>query len=461
MTNIPSIPEPLSTSPAHCAVLIIGAGPTGLTLAIDLARRNIPFRLIDAALAPPTSARGKGLQPRTLEVFADLGIIDAILAAGALYPRLRIHAGPLSFRAGSLGTSKPPTDDTPYPNLWMVPQSKTEAILRERLKSLGHSVEFGTAIHSFTQQHDCVHAILSTGETVHADYLVGCDGAHSVVRKSLGVQLLGETLSEKLTLVADVTVEDLSRQDWHMWPFAKGGPLGLCPLPGTNLFQLTTAAAVQNDIEGTVQKTTGHKISSVASSSTYRAQVRMVDRYRVDRVFLAGDAAHMHPPTGGQGLNTGVQDAYNLGWKLAHVIHGGPQNILDTYETERLPIAASVLGLSKHLYQTRSTKRGDTTNQLALNYRSSPLSTGTPLGHLHPGDRMPDARLEDGTRLFDHLRGTHATLVVTPQGTQLLIRPDGYIASISSAQHPAQTPEYADHPTQTIHADITHALANI
>jgi 2-polyprenyl-6-methoxyphenol hydroxylase-like FAD-dependent oxidoreductase len=470
LNNIPSNPEAPNTeisshtTSTRCKILIVGAGPTGLTLAIDLARRNIPFRIIEATPTPSTGARGKGLQPRTLEVFDDLGIIDAILAAGALYPRLRIHAGPLSFRAGSLGTSKPPTADTPYPNLWMVPQSKTEAILRERLTTLGRSIEYGTALNSLTQQQDGVHATLSTGEAVHADYLVGCDGARSVVRKSLGVQLLGETLTEKLTLVADVAVESLNRQDWHMWPFAKGGPLGLCPLPGTELFQLTAPAAVENHIEAAVQKTTGHKVSRVASSSTYRAQIRMVDRYRVDRVFLAGDAAHMHPPTGGQGLNTGVQDAYNLSWKLAHVIHGGPQSILDTYEAERLPIAAAVLGLSKHLYQTRSTKRGDTTNQLALNYRSSPLSTGTPLGQLHPGDRMPDALLEDGTRLFDHLRGPHATVIVTPQATQLLIRPDGYIATIgsiqdSAIQDSAQITEYAGEPTRIVHADIAHSPA--
>jgi hypothetical protein len=169
----------------------------------------------------------------------------------------------------------------------------------------------------------------------------------------------------------------------------------------------------------------------------------MVDRYRVGRVFLAGDAAHVHPPTGGQGLNTGVQDAYNLGWKLAHVVRGGPQALLESYEAERLPVAAAVLGLSKRLYQTPSIKRGDATNQLALHYRSSCLSSGGTLGGLHPGDRMPDARLADGSRLFDHLRGPHATELVTPEGPRILIRPDGYIARIG-APHCAV---YAGEPT--------------
>ena len=286
---------------------------------------------------------------------------------------------------------------------------------------------------------------------MRVDYLVGCDGARSLVRKTLGLPLLGESLADKLTLVADVGVEGLDRQDWHIWPFAKGGPLALCPLPGTEMFQLTASASAEANIERAVREATHHKVSNIIWSSTYRAQVRMVDRYRVGRVFLAGDAAHLHPPSGGQGLNTGVQDAYNLGWKLAHVSRGGPENLLDSYETERLPIAASVLGLSKRLHRTRSIKRGDATNQLALHYRSSPLSSGTALGRLHPGDRMPDATIEDGGRLFDHLRGTHSTEVVTPDGSRILVRPDGYIATVGS-QH---IPEYAGEPTRIVRADLS------
>src|SRR5271154_2530731 len=150
------------------SVLIVGAGPTGLTLAIDLARRNIPFRLIDASAAPFAGSRGKGLQPRTLEVFDDLGVINTVLASGAPYPRLRIHAGPFSWRGGSLGSSKPATEDIPYPNLWMVPQSRTEEILRGRLHALGSHVEFGLALTGFTQDPTSVQATLSNGETIEA-----------------------------------------------------------------------------------------------------------------------------------------------------------------------------------------------------------------------------------------------------------------------------------------------------
>ncbi len=414
-------------------VLIAGAGPAGLTLAIELARRGVPVRLIEVAEAPFAGSRGKGIQPRTLEIFDDLGVVDEILASGAPYPKLRVHLGRLSLQWGSLSEAKQPTQSVPYPNLWMAPQARTEAILRERLRSLGGEVEFGKALASFTHNEHGVEATLSTGETVHADFLVGCDGGRSTVRKALNLRLEGESIDESQMLVADLEMEGLDRRDWHVWPFTKDGAIGLCPLPNTSLFQFTSKAdAVASNIEDTVYRVTGHRVRRVAWSSTYQPAVRMVDRYRVGRVFLAGDAAHVHPPAGGQGLNTAVQDAYNLGWKLAAVVTGGADSLLDTYEAERLPVAAAVLGLSKRLHRARSMKRGDATNQLALHYRDSPLSTGTPSGGLHPGDRMPDARLDDGGRLFDCMRGPHATELVTPDGPRILIRPDGYIAHIGS-----------------------------
>lgn len=432
-------------------ILIVGAGPAGLTLALDLARRGIPFRLIDAAETPFAGSRGKGIQPRTLEIMEDLGVIDAILAAGGPYPKLRIHFGPLSLRAGSLGASRQPTESVPYPNLWMVPQSRTESIMRERLCSLGAQIEFGKALTTFWQNECGVEATLSTGETVRADFLVGCDGGHSTVRKALGLNLEGEAIDQQPMLVADVEVEGLDRRDWHIWPLARGSPVALCPLPGTPLFQLTAKAErIGPDIESAVHRATGHRIVGVSWSSIYRPAVRMVNRFRVGRVFLAGDAAHVHPPTGGQGLNTGVQDAYNLGWKLAYVLRGGPNSLLDTYEAERLPIAAAVLGLSKRLYQTRSIKRGVATNQLALHYRTSSLSSGVAIGSLHPGDRMPDGRLNDGSRLFDHLHGGHATEIITPDGRRILVRPDGYTANIGTTHFA----EFAGQPTREIRCGV-------
>jgi hypothetical protein len=264
--------------------------------------------------------------------------------------------------------------------------------------------------------------------------------------------LEGETIDEKAMLVADVEVNGLNRREWHIWPFARGGVIGLCPLPHTLLFQLTgMAETIGTDLEGVVHRATGHRVGRVSWQSIYRPAIRMVNRYRVGRVFLAGDAAHVHPPSGGQGLNTGVQDAYNLGWKLAHVVCGGHDSLLDSYESERLPVAAAVLGLSKQLHQKRSIKRGSLTDQLGLHYRDSSLSSGDVLGTLHPGDRMPDIRLADGTKLFDHMRGPHAIDFATVEGPRILIRPDGYIAHVGQKQFS----EYAGEPTKTVAGSVT------
>jgi 2-polyprenyl-6-methoxyphenol hydroxylase-like FAD-dependent oxidoreductase len=427
-------------------VIIIGAGPTGLTLGIELARRSIAFRLIDAAEGPQPGSRGKGIQPRTLEVFEDLGVIGGILEAGTPYPRFRVHLGPLSLRLGPLGGLKQVTERVPYPNLWLVPQYRTEEILRQHLAQLGGQVEFATAFERVAPGERGVQVQLSSGELVTAEYLIGCDGGHSAVRKALGLALRGETLDTEAGFIADVKVEELDHTDWQVWPLARGGAIGLCPLPDHSLFQMMSRGEPAEGIEVAIQRVSGCPVTQIVWSSMYRPAVRMVDHLRVGRIFLAGDAAHLHPPTGGQGLNTGVQDAYNLGWKLAHVLRGGPQSLLDTYESERLPVAAAVLGRSKHIYRTGSLKRGEATNQLRLHYRTSALSSGKPFGRLHPGDRMPDLRLADGARLFEQMRGTHATEFITRDGTRILIRPDGYIGSIG--RPPVAT--FAGEPTHRV-----------
>ena len=427
-------------------VIIAGAGPTGLTLGIELARRSISFRLIDAAEGALRGSRGKGIQPRTLEVFEDLGVIGAILEAGMPYPAFQVHLGPLSLRLGPMGGRKPAIERVPYPNLWLVPQYRTEGVLRERLAQLGGRVEFGTAFERVAADDRGVRVHLSTGEVVTAEYLIGCDGGHSTVRKAFGFALRGETLATEAAFVADVEIEELDHRHWHVWPFAKGGAIGLCPLPETSLFQMMSPREPEKGIEPVIQRVVERHVSRIAWSSMYRPAVRMVDHLRMGRVFLAGDAGHLHPPTGGQGLNTGIQDAYNLGWKLAHVLRGGPESLLDTYEAERLPVAAAVLGLSGKIYRTRSLKRGEATNQLRLHYRTSVLSSGRALGRLNPGDRMPDVRLADGTRLFERMRGTHATEFVMRDGKRILIRPDGYVASIGTTP----VTSYAGEPTHFV-----------
>lgn len=417
-------------------VLIAGGGPTGLTLAIELSRRGIPFRLIDAASSSARSSRGKGIQPRTLEVFEDLGVLDAVQAAGSLYPRFRFHAGPLSFAAGRLNKVAEPSPSVPFPNLWLLPQWRTEEILRERLEGLGHHVEFERSLTSFDQDPGAVIATISTAagiEHVRADYLVGCDGGHSVVRKTLGVRFDGEALPVRPVVLADVEIHGLDSEFWHVWPLAKGCILTLCPLPGTSQFQLAaplsrrgvapraTEDGIREFIDGRIGKD-AVRVGRVAWASVFRPHVRMVDRYRVGRVLLAGDAAHVHPPSGGQGLNTGIQDAYNLGWKLAHVLEGASDALLDSYESERLPLAARVLGLSKRLMLEGSTKRGADTQQLDLHYRGSSLAMDDveQPGRVRAGDRAPDAPCVDGDgarrRLFEMFHGTHLTLLVFGSG---------------------------------------------
>lgn len=386
---------------------------------------------MDAAPAPFNGSRGKGLQPRTLEVFDDIGIVHEVLASGAPYPRFRMHVGPLSIPAWRMAMPRAPTSDTPYPNLWMIPQWRTEEILRARLGTLGAAAEYGVALTSFEQDADVVMAGLARAdgsvERIRARFLVGCDGGHSAVRKSLGLRFEGEALEGQRVIVADVELEGLDRDGWHVWPLAKGCVLTLCPLPGTTRYQLAAplsrrALAPELSDDGlrrlVAAGTSGRvHVKSVAWMSLYRPHVRMVDRYRVGRVFLAGDAAHVHPPAGGQGLNTGVQDAYNLGWKLARASAGAPDRLLDTYEAERLPIAAAVLGLSRRLQHAATPRRGKETQQLSLHYRDSALARDTRRapGSLRAGDRAPDALCVDRhgapTRLFDRFRGTHFTLL--------------------------------------------------
>jgi 2-polyprenyl-6-methoxyphenol hydroxylase-like FAD-dependent oxidoreductase len=388
-------------------VLIVGAGPTGLTLACDLARRDV--RIIEKEQS--RGSRGKGLQPRTLEIFDDLGVIDAVTAIATPYPPLRSYADGKVVWEGRMHEPKAPTSDVPYPNVLMLPQWRTEEILRARLADLGGRVEEGELL-DFAQDDDGVTAELAGGARIRAAYLVGADGGRSLVRKRLGIGFAGETHETERMLIADIRTDDLDRDHWHMWGDLAAGRIhvGLCPLPGTEDFQLTAPGAdvppTLEALQEIVSAVSDVRLREVGWTSVYRVNIRMAERFRDRRVFLAGDAAHVHTPAGGLGLNTGVQDAYNLGWKLA------AEQALDTYEEERLPVAAGVLGISTTLYrraaehQAEAHKRGEETQQLNIGYRDSSLSAGGD----RAGARAPDAPLREG-RLFDLFRGPHFTLL--------------------------------------------------
>jgi 2-polyprenyl-6-methoxyphenol hydroxylase-like FAD-dependent oxidoreductase len=420
---------------AETSVLIVGAGPTGLTLACDLSRRNIDFRLIDKAPAYFVGSRGKGLQPRSLEVFDDLGIVERIVSHGRFHLPFRSYDG-----AKILGDRDPhegqhPTRDVPYASTLMIPQWRVEETLRQLLEANGKHVELSTELISIEQDDNGVTATIQKEggqEQVHCQYLVAADGGRSFVRKFMKFGFEGQTVQEARMFVGDVCVDGLDRDHWHTWPNHPDGWLALCPFPTTESFQLQAAIppgadenpsleVFQQIVDQRTQRS-DLKLYNPTWLSLYRVNIRMVDRYRDGRVFLAGDAAHVHPPTGGQGMNTGIQDSYNLGWKLGLVLAGANPSLLDTYEEERLPVAASVLGISTRLAREfiankNQISRSTETLQLGINYRHSSLShhEGSPESSLQAGDRAPDGPLPDtkgnGSRLFDLFRGPHFTLL--------------------------------------------------
>jgi 2-polyprenyl-6-methoxyphenol hydroxylase-like FAD-dependent oxidoreductase len=422
-------------------VLVVGAGPTGLTLACDLARRGVAVRIVDRAAGFPRGSRGKGLSPRSLEVFDDLAVIDRMLASGATHLPHRKYRGAEVIAEIDPEAGRVPTPDIPYPAGLMIPQWRVEQILRERLADFDVAVELGAELRGFSQHADGVTATIGEAQ-IQARYLVGCDGGRSTVRKALGLTLRGQTPDVQLMAVGDVEVDGLGRDAWHQWLTGDGGIM-LCPLPGTDAFQVQASHELDQDgspLEPTLERfqrtfdrfagMPGVRLHSLAWRSSYRVNVRMVDQLRVGRVFLAGDAAHVHPIAGGLGMNSGIQDAYNLGWKLGLVLAGNATSgLLDTYEEERLPIASWLLDITSEtldaVLDAIKEKGGGLDagaslelTQLMLRYPWSRLSrhTASRCTGPRPGDRAPDAPLRDAVtgsprRLFDLFRGPHFTLL--------------------------------------------------
>ncbi|HYP46230.1 MAG TPA: FAD-dependent monooxygenase [Propionibacteriaceae bacterium] len=460
-------------------MLVVGAGPTGLALACDLRRRGVDCQIIDQVPDFPASSRGKGLQPRSLEVLDDLGGLDPLLAAGwSRNIRLRWHvAGRLLLDLQLPGSDPQPA--VPYPNVVLIPQSRTEQALRDRLTELGGSVRLGWELEDVAQDGQGVTARIrdvGTGNrrTIRSRYLVGCDGGHSRVRDALGLALVGDTHAEHFVF-GDVEIDGLDPGVAYVWIDAERY-LAASPFPGHRSWQVQ--ATVKPDARGQLepaslklfqrlfQERSGRSdllLSKPTWLSNYVSNVCMVDRYRVGRAFLAGDAAHVHSPAGGQGMNTGIQDAYNLGWKLDLVLRGRASDaLLDTYQEERLPIARSVLSGSDIGYTAMFSSNPmvtfvrerilvpllriprvqrailGTSNQLDVNYRRSSLAgsfaapdrarrlglvpligVAAVLGFRtgpRAGDRAPDAELRDAygaaTRLLPQLHGPQFTLLM-------------------------------------------------
>jgi 2-polyprenyl-6-methoxyphenol hydroxylase-like FAD-dependent oxidoreductase len=356
-----------------------------------------------------------------------------------------------------------PTEAEPYQDPWMVPQWRTQEILLKRLRELGGDVGFGREVIAIAQNAEGAMVSFASGPPVRARYVVAADGGRSTVRQLLGIGMTGESVDPHPMLVADVCIPSLDRDNWHVFPPQDGGDgfMAICPLPHVADFQLVAqfpeGAAPDLSADGvrTLIAARSHipaaDVTGVRCASDFRPRAALADRFREGRVFLAGDAAHVHSPAGGQGLNTSIQDAYNLAWKLAAVLRGGADDrVLDSYEEERRAIAADMLGLSTRVHRGEE-QRGEATDQLGLGYRNSTLSVETRTGltgdALHAGDRAPDGH-RGGVRLFDAFRGPHWTLLTVGTDEPLpsltvpmvrlpaydaygtgvfLVRPDGYV----------------------------------
>jgi 2-polyprenyl-6-methoxyphenol hydroxylase-like FAD-dependent oxidoreductase len=330
-------------------VLVVGAGPTGLTLAGELLRRGVRARVIDKAAAPTTQSRALGVHARTLEIFDDFGIADELVSRG-----LRVEGATMRARERVVLSVDFTGLDTRFPFVLCVSQAETESVLAELLRRRGGSVERGKELVRLSQDADGVEAVIqseSGEERVRASWIVGSDGAHSAVRHAVGADFSGHTYEETFVL-ADVCMDwDLTTTRISTY-FAEEGVIAFFPIRGGRWRVIVTAGEALGDtpaldaIAEVVSRRVGRAVrfSDSAWLTPFRIHCRQVDRYRHGRAFLAGDAAHIHSPIGGQGMNTGIHDAHNLAWKLALVTHGlARPELLDSYHAERHATGKNVL----------------------------------------------------------------------------------------------------------------------
>ncbi|MGW0020562.1 FAD-dependent oxidoreductase [Rhodococcus sp. NPDC003382] len=409
-------------------VLVVGAGPVGLTAALELRRRGIDVTVVDRSAEPMQYAKAVGVQPRTLEIWDTMGVVRPALDAATPF------RGQLMFvdgePAGRIDLSLP--DDVPY-RFVALPQNETERVLRQALADHGTVVRRGVELTGFTHDDTGVVATLRDGSGASspftARYLVGCDGAHSTVRKGLGLEFEGDAFPEEYML-ADVEVDWSLPEGYAVRSTRQDNgvvtDLLVCiPLPGTGRYRMSMLAAddlavgarsgeVAHGLESSRRPELGHiqavldrlapepvRARNMRWSSVFRISHRIAAHYGSGRVFLAGDAAHIHPPTGAQGMNTGIQDAYNLGWKLALAVRDrAADGLLDSYDAERRPVGADVVGRT-----VRAARSGigageqDAATiiareaQLLVGYPGSPIvdTSGSDGRAPAPGERAPDA----------------------------------------------------------------------
>ena len=445
----------MTASSSAGPVLVVGAGPVGLTMAAELARHGVRCRLIDRALQPSPYCRAIGVTPRTLEAWEDMGIAMQMIDRGLWLTGIR-----------SVIADQPavdtiaPTYDLPYGELGLA-QYETERVLTEHLAGFGISVERGAELKSLAPDDADVTATIGKAdgavEEAKFAYVIGCDGAHSAVRKGLGIEFQGEAFPWPFML-GDVHI------DWDV-PYGmafravrpkEDAPPDMfiaIPLPEPGRYRVSMMApphlvsnggtdhGIQSEMKGPsladLQAMADDmvpgkpRLTDLRWSSIFRISMRLAVQYRQGRVFIAGDAAHIHPPTGGQGMNTGIQDAYNLAWKLALVLRGeGRPELLDTYEPERQAVGLEVIERTVEASKNYGRERGKAPDRLAdtqvlVSYRGGPRTLEDAAGAAGPvaGDRAPDVQglqrhgIGFPLRLFEVLKGTgHVLLLHVAEG---------------------------------------------
>ena len=413
--------------PSQPQVLVVGAGPTGLTLALWLVRLGVPFRIVDRSSGPGEASRAMAVHARTLEFHRQVGVADAAVARGIRMREFRMRRSGrqiATLRLGDFGAGL-----SPYPFVLSLPQDEHERLLLDALAAAGAPpVEWNTELHALDDDGARVRATLRTpagDESLDVAWVCGTDGAHSAVRELVGIGFPGGTYEQSF-YVADVRASGA---------VADGGvtvcldPAVFClvfPIRTTGMQRLIGLVPPElderadlgfDDVRPTVERLASLRVEQVNWFSAYRVHHRVAEHFRRGRVFLAGDAGHVHSPAGGQGMNTGIGDAVNLAWKLAHVVRGrAAAALLDTYEPERIAFARQLVATTDTLFQFivdegfrgrlfrtliaprvapfavrfRPVQRlaFRTISQIGIEYRKSALSAGV-AGSVHGGDRLP------------------------------------------------------------------------
>ncbi|MFF1569866.1 rifampin monooxygenase [Streptomyces sp. NPDC058293] len=456
-------------------VIVVGSGPTGLMLAGELRLHGVNVVVLEKLTEPTKESRGQGLHARSVEVMDQRGLLDRFLAVSE-----KFSAGGLY---GGIVKPWPARLDTAHPFGVTASQPVTERLLNERALELGAEIRRGCEVAGVSQDEDEVTVELTDGAQLRARYLVGCDGGRSVVRKQLGVGFPGEpatieTLLGEMGATEDpetitAVVEEVRKTQLRFGVIPQGDGMYRIVVPAADVAEDRATAPTLDDFKERLRAIAGTDFGAHSPRwlSRFGDATRQAERYRVGRVFLAGDAAHIHPPTGGQGLNLGVQDAFNLGWKLAAAVNGwAPEGLLDSYHTERHPVGARVLDNTRAQITLLGTDPGATAlrelfSKLMdfeeVNRYVTEIITAVGVrydfgeGHELLGRRMRDVELKQG-RLYELMHDGRG-LLLDPTGSltvagwanrvdhvvdvsdqldvpAVLLRPDGHVTWVGEDQ---------------------------